>query len=335
MKNLKSHYKIFFSVLIVFISLVILANLNFGDDQKIIWGATFSKKQCQELGLDWRKVYGKILDEMNFKVLRIPVYWDEVEKAEGKYDFSDYDWIINKAQEKNVEIVPVFGRRVPRWPECHVPKIYKNYSEIELQNRILILLENEVNHFKNYKNIKKWQISNEPFVNFFGQCPPADNNLVEREIKLVKSLSSKPIVITESGELSTWLPGAKLTDILGFSMYRQTWNKKWGYFYYPLLPAYYYFKAQLIKKVTNVKEVINTELQVEPWTKSNELKNMDLFDQFYSMDLQQVKTNIDFARKSGINEIYLWGVEWWYWLKEKQNHPEFWEYGKTLINAGI
>lgn len=330
MKNLKSHHKIFFAVLIIFILLVVLANLNFGDDKKIVWGITFSKKQAIDLGLDWREVYEKIINEMNFKVIRLPIYWDEVEISEDKYDFSDYVWLVRRAGEKNIEIVPVLGRRVPRWPECHVPKFYQDYAEVELQDRILVLLEKEINYFKNYPNIKKWQIDNEPLADFFGECPPADKNLLEREIRLVRDLDARPIIITESGELSTWLPGAKLTEILGVSMYRQTWHKKWGYFYYPLTPSFYYLKAQLIKLLTGVEKVINTELQVEPWASKNNLKVMKLFDQFYVMDLSQVKTNINFAKKSGLEEIYLWGVEWWYWLGEKQGHWEFWEYGKTL-----
>lgn len=330
MKRLKYHYKIFFTTLIVFLLLVILVSLNFGNDEKIIWGVTFSKKQCRDLDLDWRQVYQKIINEMPFKVIRLPIYWDEVEIKPGEFNFSDYVLMVNQAEEKDIEIVPVLGRRVPRWPECHTPEFYQNLSESELKPKILNLIKTEIEYFKYYPNIKKWQIDNEPFVDFFGQCPRADENLIREQVNLVKSLDTRPVLITESGELSTWLRGAKLADILGISMYRQTWNKKWGYFYYPVMPAYYYFKAQLVKILTGVNQVINTELQVEPWATKNELKNMPLFNQFYAMDLVQVKTNLKFAKRAGINEIYLWGVEWWWWLGTKHNHWEFWEYGKNL-----
>jgi len=27
----------------------------------------------------------------------------------------------------------------------------------------------------------------------------------------------------------------------------------------------------------------------------------------------------------------LWGGEWWYWMKEKQNQPEIWQEAKKLF----
>jgi len=333
MKIPKHHFKILYIVLSIFVLLLILATFNFGDDKKIIWGVTFSKKQCQDLDLDWRLVYTKILNEMPIQTIRLPLYWDDIETSPNNYNFEDYIWMTNQAAERNIEILPVLGRRVPRWPECHTPTFYKNFPEDEIQTKILALIHQEVLFFQNYPNINKWQIDNEPFLNVFGKCPPSDKDFLNSEIDLVRSLDNRPILITESGELSTWINGAKHADIVGTSMYRQTWNRAWGYFTYPLGPWYYYFKAQIVKLFTGVDDIINTELQVEPWAFSNNLKLMDLSDQFYTMDLNQIKNNVKFAKRSGINEIYLWGLEWWWWLGQEHGIWEFWEYGKTLNNT--
>jgi hypothetical protein len=48
------------------------------------------------------------------------------------------------------------------------------------------------------------------------------------------------------------------------------------------------------------------------------------------MDFKKFKENIDFAKKTGLDTIYLWGVEWWYWLKEKGNESILDE-AKTLF----
>ena len=32
-----------------------------------------------------------------------------------------------------------------------------------------------------------------------------------------------------------------------------------------------------------------------------------------------------------LKEFYLWGAEWWYWMKEKQNKPEIWDEAKKLF----
>jgi len=325
----KTHYIIFLTVIIIFVLILILSNYNFGDDKKIVWGATFSKIQCDHLDLDWKLVYWKIVNEMPFKILRIPIYWNDIEKNRDEFDFSDYNWMFNLAREKGIEIVPVLGRRTPRWPECHTPTFYSQMSAAEIKNKILNLITLEIEQFKNYDNIKKWQIDNEPFLDVFGNCPKADTNLIQEEISLAKKIDKRPILVTESGELSSWIKGAKLADILGVSMYRETWNKNWGWFQYPLPPAYYYFKGKIVQWLTGIKKIINTELQAEPWAINSDLASMSLSDQRYSLDIAELKSNIQFAKRSGQDEIYLWGVEWWWWLGQKYGQWNFWEYFKT------
>jgi hypothetical protein len=50
------------------------------------------------------------------------------------------------------------------------------------------------------------------------------------------------------------------------------------------------------------------------------------------MNLEKFRKNIEFAKKTGLDEFYLWGAEWWYWLKEKQNQPEIWKEAKKLMS---
>jgi hypothetical protein len=330
-KITKTNFIVFLVALAVFATLIIISSWNFGDDKEIIWGVNFSKKQADNLGLNWKFVYWKMLDEYKFiKIIRMPIYWDEVEQSSGKYVFDDYIWMIKEAQKKDIKIIPVLGRRVPRWPECHEPWFYGLKTESEKEQIILNFVKAEVEALKKYPNIIRWQVDNEPFLNIFGECPKRKDEFVEKEIELVRSLDNRQIVITESGELSSWLRGAKIADILGVSLYRKTWNSNWGWFQYPLPPAFYYFKSQAIKFFTGVEKIINTELQVEPWAQSGDLTKMSLFDQKYAMDLDGVKNSISFAKKSGFDEIYLWGVEWWWWMGQKNGDWSYWEYGKTL-----
>jgi hypothetical protein len=327
---MSTHYKIFFLTIFLVIFLVLVTTADFSGEEGVRWGVTYSKKYATDLGLNWRELYLLILHELKFKNIRLPVYWDEVERVEGVYNFADYDWLMEQAGKTGAEVVLVLGRRVPRWPECHEPSWVRNESEGQKQEKILRLLREEVNHFKKYSHLKIWQIDNEPFLKAFGECPKVNKDFIKREVGLVKSFDFRPVMVTESGELSSWISGARLADVLGISMYRNTWNKYWGYFYYPLPPAYYFFKAKIIKTLTGVGGVINTELQVEPWAKGGNIKTTDLADQFYSMDLESVRFNLEYARKTGIPEIYLWGVEWWYWLKTEKDHPEFWQLGRGL-----
>ncbi len=94
-------------------------------------------------------------------------------------------------------------------------------------------------------------------------------------------------------------------------------------------PVFYWRKARIIKKIFN-KEVICGELQAEPWSRVL-LYDSTIKEQRKTMDLEQFKKNIEFAQKTGLNEFYLWGSEWWYWMKTTQNDSTIWQEAKKLF----
>jgi len=49
------------------------------------------------------------------------------------------------------------------------------------------------------------------------------------------------------------------------------------------------------------------------------------------MNLERFQINIEFSKKTGLDTFYLWGAEWWYWMKIKQNQPEIWQEAKKLF----
>jgi len=48
------------------------------------------------------------------------------------------------------------------------------------------------------------------------------------------------------------------------------------------------------------------------------------------MDIDKFDEIIDFAKKTGFDEQYLWGAEWWYWMKT-QGNDEYWNHAKELF----
>jgi hypothetical protein len=70
------------------------------------------------------------------------------------------------------------------------------------------------------------------------------------------------------------------------------------------------------------------ELQAEPWTTKGILQT-PIEEQFMTMSLKKFDTMISVAHSTGFSPQYLWGAEWWYWMKQNQ-HPEFWERAKEL-----
>ena len=300
---------------------------------KINWGVTYSPRQADYLGLDSGKVYKALLDDMGVRNFRLMAPWYQVEPKDGEYDFSDVDWYLNEAKKRNAKVVLAVGRKLFRWPECHEPDWARKLSQPEFEDKIIALLSAEIKHFKKFDNIIGWQVENEAMLPF-GECQPESNfALLRRETDLVRALDSRPVISTESGEISPWFRVGALVDRLGVSLYRVTNNPIFGKISYPFRPGFYQKKTALAKALNpNLKDVFLSELQLEPWG-NKPLAEMSVQDQYASMDFERTQANIEFAKKTGFSDIYIWGAEWWYWLKEKQKDDRFWELGKQLVNS--
>jgi len=327
-------------LLILLVLVIVVLGLSFkrppsasGD---IVWGVTFSHMFAQELGLDWKETYLAILDELQPKLLRLPVYWNNVEPEEGVLYFADYDFMFKEAAKRNVSVIPVLGKRVPRWPECHVPEWAKTYSKEDQQEGVRRVIFETVERYKHLKAISAWQVENEPFLRYFGICPPLDREAFDREIEFVRFLDpTRPIVVTDSGELSVWLPAAKRADIFGTTMYRIVWSERWspylGYITYPLPPKFFWLKANLVHALYGGdKPITVSELQAEPWGPGY-LSGLTAEEQGKSMSIEQFHDNIAYAREVGFPEVYLWGVEWWYALKTKHGQSAYWDAARDVI----
>jgi hypothetical protein len=317
-----------FIALVIGLFFVSVVKQNLGlEESPVALGATFSKPYAESLGLDWKKTYVAVLDDLGVRRLRIPAYWDDIEPQPGVWNFSNVDWQISEASKRHATIILAIGRKLPRWPECHAPAWTDGMNESLVQTRILTMLEEVVRRYKDNPTITEWQVENEPFFQF-GNCPPPDRDFLKREVAVVHALDSRPVIITESGELSSWLQVAGIADVLGISTYRTVWTKYFGYFYWPITPKYYSEKFKGVS--TLVDKAIITELQAEPWA-PNGILAMPLDQQLRLMNPGQLDENVTFVRQIGFPEAYFWGVEWWYWLKTEKGHPELWNEGKKLF----
>lgn len=293
-------------------------------------GMTFSSRYAEGLGLNARETYLALLDEVGVKKMRLPVYWDLVESQKGTYDFSEVDWQLTEAKKRDVDVILTVGLKVPRWPECHIPEWAKE-SDVVRKEGILHFIETTIGRYKDNKTIVKWQVENEPFLSF-GICPPFEVAFLEQEIALVKSLdSTRPILLTDSGELSLWVHAAARGDEFGTTLYRDIYSPKaGGYFEYPIGPNFFRFKEKMVRLFTQQEHFSVIELQAEPWA-SGWIANIALEEQFRTMNEVRLRDNVDYARQVGFRDIYLWGGEWWYWMKVTKKYPAVWEEGKRLF----
>ncbi len=325
-------------VLLIAFGLYVLAFSTLAE-KTVMLGVTYSPKYAASLGLEPTVTFDQMLADLNVKRIRLPVYWDQIEEVPGVYDFSAVDYYVNQAQNNDVEIIMALGYKQPRWPECFAPDWAKNLNIEEKGPKILELIKQEVEHFKLSQAVVAWQVENESDLSF-GLCEMRGKeaaDLFKQEVALVRSLDSRPIMLTDSGELTSWIPIIKLSDWFGVSLYRTVWNPWFGLVDYPLAPAFYQMKMQLAEILSGTfpQKTLISELQAEPWaTAGKPLVETALADQINNFKPDRIAANVSFAKETGFDEIYLWGVEWWYFM-DLRGHPEYLEQAKLLFNSKL
>lgn len=320
-------------LMLTVILLVPLMYMTFGERRKapeMDWGVSFSRSYAESLGLDWRQTYTAILDSLGADHLRIGAYWSDIEQTKGKYDFSDLDYMVGEAGRRGAHVVITLGLRQPRWPECHVPQWAAEMPYEQQEPEIQNLMRTTVERYSSSPAVEAWQVENEYFVKWFGQCPEGKPEFLTSEIALVKSLDPRPVIVTDSGELSLWFSSMGYGDIFGTTVYRKV-RGPFGSAIWPYPPVWYGRHARLAQILLGIpkKDIIIAELQMEPWGKRG-LVNDSEADYAETFDIDQFRKNAAYARSTGMDTAYLWGAEWWYYMKVKRGNENYWRMAGEL-----
>lgn len=299
---------------------------------QIIYGMSFNTLYADELDLDWKEVYDAIIDDLGVRHLRLAAHWPMVEPEPGVYNFTELDYQMSRAEEVGADVIFAVGRRLPRWPECHVPEWGAGLSWEKQKIEIREYLEVVVERYKDSPSIIYWQVENEPYLEVFAKehCNELDEEFLIEEIKIVRELDpTRPILVTDSGNLGLWAKAYKRGDAFGTSVYVYFWNPELGQFRTAIPPWFYRVKEKIITIFYGKKPTYLIELSAEPWL-VEPVTSVDLETQYSRMDITKINEIIAYAEKTRYDRQYLWGAEWWYWLN-KQGHPEIWERGKELF----
>ncbi|MBI5456366.1 beta-galactosidase [Candidatus Kaiserbacteria bacterium] len=299
--------------------------------ESLEYGVSFSKLHAEELGLDWKETYLAILDELGVKKIRLSAHWPMIEPERDQYDFSALDYQMRAAREQNAEVILAVGRKAPGWPECHTPH-WVGYMEWEEQKmEIRQYVTAVVERYKEYPNLSLWQVENEPFLNFARHiCGEPDEEFFAEEIALVRELDpTHEILVTDGGEFGLWYKAREYADVFGSTMYVYVYTKHIGYWRYPITPGFFRLKQNLADVFFGKKPSISVEVGLEPWMHQG-ISHSSVTEQLERMSLERFEDVLSLAARSGFAEHYLWGAEWWYYIKE-HGHPEFWERASVLF----
>mmetsp|Transcript_21109 Transcript_21109/g.42069 ORF Transcript_21109/g.42069 Transcript_21109/m.42069 type:complete len:319 (-) Transcript_21109:74-1030(-) len=283
------------------------------------FGATFSVKELERRGLDWREAFDCVQD-LGLNALRLGAYWSDIEPEHGVFDFEQLDELLHKCEAMNIQVLLTLGMKGPRWPEFHIPAwAQTDYdgeditADSQLCDQCLDFIEAVVNHVKDSKCIIAFQVENEPLDKAGEKRQIVGIDFVAKECNLIRSLDPllRPIVITawcwsfkHDGDVKDALRHA---NVLGLDVYTKvrgddtTGEQRSG-----LLPRHY-------KALANSKgrEAWVTECQAEPWNPSH----------FERDDLELLLAKLG---KAKFDTVFLWGFEKWLDSKLNKDDDEMW-----------
>lgn len=304
-------------------------------DDPVQIGVSFSQQYAQELGNDWQENYLALLGDLNIKKLRLMSYWDKNEPNNDEFDFTDLDWQMDQAAKNGAKVSLAVGLRQPRWPECHYPGWAKDLPLEDSQAELLQYLAVVVDRYKNNPALESYQLENEIANKRFGDCPEYDREFYAEEFNLIKSLDPENTLITSVSNQSGFQIGSLVGDEVGFSVYKrahfETLGRQvsWSFWY---VPSWWHGMRAMAVEILHGADTFIHELQAEPWGPAPTVE-LSVEEQFKTMDPDKFLAITKFAENTGMKEYYLWGGEWWYWLKEEKNNDSMWQTVKTKVQS--
>ncbi len=303
-------------------------------------GATFISDYAVRLGVDPQETLDAIIQDLGVKNLRLVSYWDDIETVPGVYDFSNLDWQFKMAEEANVKVSLAIGLRQPRWPECHMPMWAQQQTKDVWYPKLRDFMTQVIQHYQNSPVLESYQLENEYFLSVFGKCKDFDRQRLIEEAALVKQLDSQhPLIISRSNNAIGMPIGKPTPDEFGVSVYKRVWDKTVTkrYYEYPFPAWFYAFLAGGGKLLTG-KDLIIHELQAEAWTPDGyEIEDAPVSELYKSMNPERLHDRFGYGEATGMKQIDLWGVEWWYQMKVKRGEPGLWDAAReeyTKASAG-
>jgi len=320
-------------------------------------GTSFSPVRAEQLGLDWKASYSRLLT-MNFKVIRLGIYWDQV----AQDGYADTDWLVEQSRQAGQPIVLTVGIKSLGWPEYFAPaglgpfaKPGADVSEDPvLRAQALDFIGATVSRYHDAPGLVAWQIENEPLNRAGPQRWWIGDAFVAQELKVARAAAGgKPLVLNafthfnrgmdmassshgfdlgallgfdgskvEKRSLDLLQPG----DILGLDVYTRIAYKSGDHVQVsPADPdwddnvAHWEGEAQKQRKGAWV-----TEAQAEPWE-----ADPSTLDNPLSIGPADVAATFGALKQAGAGTVLLWGSE--YWLLRSQGDQRWLETVSAIL----
>lgn len=306
-------------------------------DEPLKIGTTFVPNYSRYFESEPKEVLSAMINDLGIKRFRLVSYWNVHEPQPDQYDFSELDWQFDMIEEAGGEIALAIGLRQPRWPECHGPQWAMDKPMTEWSQDLNEYMGVTIDRYKGRDVLVEYQLENEFLLTVFGDCPDHSRQRLIDEYNYVKTKDdTRPLIVNRSNNaVPSWPVNEPRADKVGAAIYKRVWDKTITKrnFEYPLPPWFYSFLAGGTKITTGTDSIIH-ELQTEPWLAEGLPYDMRdaPFDELYkTFGPDMVASRIKYGVDTGIRDMDLWGVEWWYQMKYQRGAPEIWDNAKDEL----
>lgn len=317
------------------------------------YGLNFSCKRAAIFDQDCSRLFAEVLDGLGARYVRISAYWSDIEDQPGVYDFSAVDSLLAIAESRGARVTVTIGMKAQRYPEFWFPTWLRLSANIPEQTypedsplvaaAIFPYLEAAARHIGAHPAVEAIQVENEPFVSYYGHASgwSIRKEFLAREIETVRAADpvAHPIVVSHASWLrtdDTWKWILDHADVVAQSVYTKRQRGPWPWLYifpYRLGPLTPDLPDQARYAAARGKQLWIGELQAEPYEQPTVDVRRIPTHEAPSFSPRWLRENLALARRSGATRVYLWGVEWWAYLRETRGEPELWDAVRELLRG--
>ena len=293
---------------------------------------------------------GTLLRGTGAHYLRLSVEWSQVEPAPGMYDFRLVDALLQEAERDGGRVLLGVGVKGQRHPEFYIPPWVSSGSDLRnrevisddlfLHDSALEMVRAVVAHVAASSAVDAWSADNEPYVaSLRSEEWTLSREFVAEEVQAIRESdpARRRVSINHAQHFvfdGRWQDALADSDALAASLYPFRNYEVLGHQFVvpileigPLAPNYAY-QARTAHDAG--KEYWLTEMQAEPWV-DGDIRLVSPAKPSPNLTLANFRKNIDYARRSGADRVYLWGAEWWLYEKLQFSDSTWWDLGRDAI----
>jgi hypothetical protein len=198
----------------------------------VLAGFTFSPGAAIYAGLQPERALTQLMDALHPDLVRIPVYWSDVEPSPGTLDFSDVDRTLlllstqSEGSGARTRVILVVGARNVSFPELYLPAWAAGSSEAQVLELMRgpdyrAYINAVVTRYRGSPELYGWQVENEPLDGVHGggaRGLTLPQEMVRDEVDEVHSLDqAHPVVVTTFNSSMVILDQLRLSPFAGLA----------------------------------------------------------------------------------------------------------------------